>query len=121
MARKLQADKWLFAATAGLSLFGIVMVYSASAVTAAEQNNNQYLYVVKQGIFTAIGFGAMLAAMQFNYQRLRDRRIVYAFLAVTAVLLVGVFAFPRINGAHRWIRLAGFSLQPSELSKLAVT
>jgi cell division protein FtsW len=121
MARKLQADKWLFAATAGLALFGIVMVYSASAVTAAEENHNQYYYVIKQGIWTAIGFGAMLAAMQFNYQRLRDRRIVYALLGITCVLLIGVFAFPRINGAHRWIRLAGFSLQPSELSKLAVT
>ena len=121
MARKLQADKWLFAATAALALFGIVMVYSASAVTAAEQNNNQYHYVIKQGIWTAIGFGAMLVAMQFNYQRLRNRRIVYALLGVTAFLLLAVFAFPRINGAHRWIRVAGFSLQPSELSKLAVT
>ncbi len=121
MARKLQADKWLFAATAGLALFGIVMVYSASAVTAAEQNNNQYHYVIKQGVWTAIGFVAMLLAMQFNYQRLRDRRLVYALLAVTLLLLVGVFAFPRINGAHRWIRLAGFSLQPSELSKLTLT
>ncbi|HEX8494536.1 MAG TPA: putative lipid II flippase FtsW [Pyrinomonadaceae bacterium] len=121
MARKLQADKWLFAATAGLALFGIVMVYSASAVTAAEQNNNQYHYVIKQGFFTAIGFVAMLLAMQFNYQRLRNRRIVYGLLGVTAVLLLAVFAFPRINGAHRWIRVAGFSLQPSEVSKLAVT
>ncbi|HEY0408127.1 MAG TPA: putative lipid II flippase FtsW [Pyrinomonadaceae bacterium] len=121
MARKLQADKWLFAATAGLALFGIVMVYSASAVMAAEENHNQYYYVIKQGLWTAIGFGAMLAAMQFNYQRLRNRRIVYALLGVTAVLLIGVFAFPRINGAHRWIKFAGFSLQPSELSKLAVT
>lgn len=121
MARKLQADKWLFAATAGLALFGIVMVYSASAVLAAEENKNQYYYVIKQSIWTAIGFGAMLLAMQFNYQRLRDKRIVYGLLAVTAVLLLAVFAFPRINGAHRWIRIAGFSLQPSELSKLTVT
>jgi len=36
------------------------------------------------------------------------------------LLLLAVFAFPRINGAHRWIRLAGFSLQPSELSKIAL-
>lgn len=121
MARKLQADKWLFAATAGLALFGIVMVYSASAVTAAQENHNQYYYVIKQAVWTAIGFGAMLAAMQFNYQRLRDRRLVYLLLAITAVLLLGVFAFPRINGAHRWIKFAGFSMQPSELSKLAVT
>jgi cell division protein FtsW len=121
MARKLQADKWLFAATTGLALFGIVMVYSASAVTAAQENHNQYHYVIKQGVWTAIGFVAMILAMQFNYQRLRDRRIVHALLGVTLVLLVVVFAFPRINGAHRWIRLGGFRLQPSELSKLAVT
>lgn len=120
MARKLQADKWLFAATAGLALFGIVMVYSASAVMALEENGNQYHYVLKQGVWTAIGFGAMLVMMQFDYQRLRDKRIVYGLLGMTTVLLVAVFAFPRINGAHRWIRLAGFSLQPSELSKLAL-
>jgi cell division protein FtsW len=120
MARKLQADKWLFAATAGLALFGIVMVYSASAVMAQEENGNQYYYVIKQGIWTAIGFGAMLVMMQFDYQRLRDRRVVYGLLALTGVLLVAVFAFPRINGAHRWIRFAGFSIQPSELSKLTL-
>jgi cell division protein FtsW len=120
MARKLQADKWLFAATAGLALFGIVMVYSASAVMAQEENGNQYYYVMKQGIWTAIGFGAMLVMMQFDYQRLRDKRIVYGLLALTGLLLLAVFAFPRINGAHRWIRFAGFSVQPSELSKLAL-
>jgi cell division protein FtsW len=120
MARKLQADKWLFAATAGLALFGIVMVYSASAVMAQQENGSQYYYVIKQGIWTAVGFAAMLLAMQFDYQRLRNRRIVYGLLALTVVLLLGVFAFPRINGAHRWIRFAGFSIQPSELSKLTL-
>ncbi|HEX8650691.1 MAG TPA: putative lipid II flippase FtsW [Pyrinomonadaceae bacterium] len=120
MARKLQFDRWLFAATAGLALFGVVMVYSASAVIASQENGNQYHYVVRQGIWTGIGFIAMLAAMHFDYQRLRDRRVVYGLLAVTVVLLLAVFAFPRINGAHRWIKLAGFSVQPSELSKLTV-
>lgn len=120
MARKLQADKWLFAATAGLALFGIVMVYSASAVMAEAENGNQYYYVIKQGIWTAVGFGAMLLMMRFDYQRLRDKRIVYGLLALTALMLLAVFAFPRINGAHRWIRFKSFSLQPSELSKLAL-
>jgi cell division protein FtsW len=120
MARKLQADKWLFAATAGLALFGIVMVYSASAIMAQGENHSQYYYVIKQGIWTAVGFVAMLVMMQFDYQRLRDRRIVYGLLGLTALLLLAVFAFPRINGAHRWIKLAGFSVQPSELSKLAL-
>ena len=120
MARKLQADKWLFAATAGLALFGIVMVYSASAVMAQAENGSQYYYVIKQGIWTAVGFAAMLLMMQFDYQRLRDKRIVYGLLGLTVLMLLAVFAFPRINGAHRWIRFKSFSIQPSELSKLAL-
>src|SRR3989440_10700768 len=103
MARKLQADKWLFAATAGLALFGIVMVYSASAVMAQAENGNQYYYVIKQGIWTAVGFGAMLLMMQFDYQRLRDKRIVYGLLGLTVLMLLAVFAFPRINGRQVWV------------------
>jgi cell division protein FtsW len=120
MARKLQADKWLFAATAGLALFGIVMVYSASAMMAAQENGNQYYYVIKQAVWTLIGFGAMLVAMHFDYQRLRSRTIIYGLLALTVLMLVAVFGFSRVNGAHRWIKFAGFSIQPSEVSKLAL-
>ena len=42
MARKLAPDKWLFAATVGLELFGVVMVYSASAILAQKENGNQF-------------------------------------------------------------------------------
>src|SRR5688572_17558330 len=100
MAKKLYPDKWLFAATVGLALFGVVMVYSASAVMALRDNGSQFHYVIKQGIWTCIGFIAMLAAMQVDYSRLRDRRIVYGLLGLTVMLLVAVFAFSPINGAH---------------------
>ncbi|HEV7906322.1 MAG TPA: putative lipid II flippase FtsW [Pyrinomonadaceae bacterium] len=120
MARKLQADEWLFAATLGLALFGVVMVYSASADLAFAENGTQYHYVKRQAIWTVAGLLAMMGAMQVDYGWLRDRRVVAGLLAGTVVLLVAVFGFPRINGAHRWIRLGGFSLQPSELSKLAL-
>ena len=110
----------MFAAAAGLALFGVVMVYSASSVLAYQENGNPYYYFVKQAIWTVIGFAAMLFAMHFDYQRLRNRKLVYALLGLTLFLLLAVFAFPRINGAHRWIKLAGFSAQPSELSKLAL-
>ncbi|HKR12993.1 MAG TPA: putative lipid II flippase FtsW [Pyrinomonadaceae bacterium] len=120
MARKLAPDKWLFAATTGLALFGVVMVYSASAVIAARENGNQFYYVIKQGVWVAIGFGVMLLMMQFNYQLLKNRRVVYALLALCTIALLGVFAFSPINGAHRWLKFPGFSVQPSELSKLAL-
>jgi cell division protein FtsW len=120
MAKKLYPDKWLFAATVGLALFGVVMVYSASAVMALRENGSQFHYVIKQAIWTGIGFIAMLAAMQFDYNRLRDRRIVYGLLVLTVLLLIAVFAFSPINGAQRWIKLSSFRMQPSELSKLAL-
>ena len=110
----------MFAAAAGLALFGVVMVYSASSAMAFQENGKPYYYFMKQAVWTVIGFGAMLFAMHFDYQRLRNRKLVYALLGLTFFMLVAVFAFPRINGAHRWIKLAGFSIQPSELSKLAL-
>jgi len=121
MARKLAPDKWLFAATVGLALFGVVMVYSASAVIAERENGSQFYYVIKQGMWLTIGFGVMFAAMQFNYQQLKSRRLVYGLFLLTLVLLLSVFAFSKTNGAHRWIKLSVFSIQPSELSKLALT
>jgi cell division protein FtsW len=120
MAKKLYPDKWLFAATVGLALFGVVMVYSASAMLAQSENHGHFYYVKKQAIWTAIGFFAMLVAMQFDYNRLRDRRIVYGLLLLTVFLLLAVFAFSPVNGARRWIKFSGFSIQPSEISKLAL-
>jgi cell division protein FtsW len=120
MARKLAPDKWLFAATTGLALFGVVMVYSASAVIAQKENGNQFHYVLKQGVWVAIGFFVMLLMMQFNYQQLKNRRIVYGLLIVCTIGLLGVFGFSSTNGAHRWLKFPGFSMQPSEISKLAL-
>jgi len=120
MARKLAPDKWLFAATVGLALFGVVMVYSASAVMAQKENGNQFHYVLKQGVWVFIGFIVMLLAMQFNYQQLKNRRIVYGLLLLCTVGLISVFGFSATNGAHRWIKLPALSLQPSEISKLSL-
>ena len=120
MAKKLYPDNWLFAATIGLALFGVVMVYSASGLLAQSENHGHFYYVKKQAIWTAIGFVAMLIAMQFDYNRLRDRRIVYGLLLLTVFLLVAVFSFSPVNGARRWIKFRGFSIQPSEISKLVL-
>src|SRR5260370_17307870 len=120
MAGKLATDKWLLAGAVGLAVFGVVMVYSASAIVAQRENGNQFYYVIKQGVWVAVGFIVMLLAMQFNYQQLKSRRIVYGLLLLSTFMLLAVFGFGRINGAHRWIKFKGFSVQPSEISKLTL-
>src|SRR3989441_5889044 len=120
MPQKLQIDRWLFSATVGLALFGVVMVYSASAMIAQQENHSQFLYLGKQALWTSIGFVAMFVAMRFDYQQLNSRWIVYGLLALTILLLVAVFGFSPVNGARRWIKLRGFSIQPSEIAKLSL-
>src|SRR5215210_4585122 len=121
MARKLQADEWLFAATAGLALFGVVMVYSASADISFEQFGSQYYYVKRQAMWTVAGLAAMLAASQLDYKFLGRRYVVWALLGLTVLMLLAVFGFSPTNGARRWIKLpGGFSLQPSEVSKIVL-
>lgn len=120
MARKLYPDKWLFAATVGLVLFGVVMVYSASAVMAQRANDNQFHYVFKQGLWMSIGLAVMLVAMQIDYRHFKNSYLVYGLLILTGILLLAVFGFPKVNGAQRWIRLSYFSIQPSELAKLSL-
>ncbi len=120
MSQKLQIDRWLFSATIGLALFGVVMVYSASAVIAQQENHSQFFYLTKQALWTSIGLVAMFVAMNFDYQKLNRRWIVYGGLLITVLLLLAVFGFRPINGARRWIRFSSFSLQPSEIAKLTL-
>src|SRR5439155_6226597 len=83
MPQKLQVDRWLFSATVGLALFGVVMVYSASAVTAQQEGHSQFHYVIKQSIWTLLGFAAMFVTMRFDHQRLNRRWMVYGSLYLT--------------------------------------
>ncbi len=55
-----------------------------------------------------------------DYRKLRHPRVIFTVLSVTLFLLIAVFFLDRSHATHRWIRIGPFSLQPSELAKLAV-
>lgn len=120
MVTKVKMDWFLFAIVAGLALFGAAMVYSASAMIALRESQSQFTYFYKQFAFTLAGLAGMFAVSKIDYRRYQTQWVVYAFVAVTVIFLVAVFAFPAINGARRWIRFAGLSFQPSEMAKLAL-
>jgi cell division protein FtsW len=117
MAKRVGVDKWLFGSVLLLVLFGLVMVFSASAVLAKETLGSPYAFVGRQALWALLGMFALSALMQVDYRIYNNPRVVYPAVVVTAVLLVGVFAMSGMNGAHRWIRIAGTTLQASELAK----
>lgn len=112
----------MFALAAGLAVFGAMMVYSASAMIAHKESAgaSQFTYFYKQAGFTVAGIMLMLGVSQIDYRRYNNPFVIGIVLLVTLGALLAVFGFPEINGARRWIRLGGFSLQPSEMAKIAL-
>ena len=117
---KFRTDWFLFAIATGLAGFGAAMVYSASAMIAMKESQSQYTYFFKQLVFMLLGLGTMYIVGKIDYHRYQSEWVVYGLLAVTVVLLITVFGFPSINGARRWIRFGGFSVQPSEAAKIVL-
>jgi rod shape determining protein RodA len=105
-------DIVLVASTLLLSLLGVAMVYSA---THAGRQPELYL---KQLALVGVGLVAMALAAAVDYRRLADRAVLLYVLSIVALVYVLRFA-PLIAGTRRWIVIAGFQLQPSELVKLA--
>ena len=117
MAKRVGVDKWLFGTVLLLVLFGLVMVFSASAVMAKATVGSPYAYVSKQAIWALLGLIALVILMRVDYRKYNNPKIIFPVMAITGLMLMAVFAMPKMNGAHRWIRLAGTSFQASELAK----
>ncbi len=119
MARKLSSDKWLFLATLVLVCTSVVMVYSASALVAAERFQQPYLFVTRQMMWACVGIAVLSIVMRIDYRTYKNDKLVWGLLGIVAVLLVAVLFSRPINNARRWIGIGGFGIQPSELAKLA--
>jgi cell division protein FtsW len=121
LARPL-ASYYLILSTSGLLLaLGLVMVLSASSIVAYATSGSPWGYFAKQALWIAIGLPLMWAASRMPVARFRS--LAYPALLVTVVGLllvlvpgVGVSA----NGATRWVGVGPFTLQPSEIAKLAL-
>ncbi len=121
MPRKLVPDMWLFVAVVALVSVGVVMVYSASAIIAADRFHDPYFFLKKQLFWAVLGFGCLWAAMTANYRILE--RLMLPLLVVSLVLLVLVLVPPfsqEINGTRRWFRWGPVSFQPAELAKFSL-
>src|SRR6185369_6635285 len=117
MAKRVGVDKWLFGVVLLLVLFGLVMVFSASAVVAKAQYGTPYQFMIRQAGWAVMGMVALVLLMKVDYRHYNDRKVVYSAVAITMLLLVGVFAMRDSHNTHRWFRFGFMSFQPSELAK----
>jgi cell division protein FtsW len=111
----------LLGSTAFLVLGGLVMVLSASSVSAYARYGDSFLFFQRQAAYAVVGIVALLLTSRMRYRAWR--RLALPFLLVTLALLVvvlhpstGVSAY----GASRWIELGAVTIQPSEIAKLAL-
>ena len=102
-------------------LVGLVMMFSASYVTAYFDEGDSYYYIVRQGIFAVIGVIGMLILSRINYKKIFNKYTIgfYYIICALALLLV-LFIGVGDNGETRWINLGFTTVQPSEFAKLGV-
>ena len=120
--RNLRFDLWTLLAVISLTGIGIVMIYSTSSITAEQIFHAESTFFLKKQLFSVLlGMVAMALAMHLNYEKLRlfvGPLLLLSLLLLIAVLIPGIGV--EIKGSRRWLRLAGFSFQPSELARLAL-
>ena len=114
------ADAVLTGAVVALSSFGVVMVYSASAVFAYSRYDNGQHFLQRQAAYAVVGLLCMVALARFDYHRLRP--LTYPALAgALSLLCVTAFGFGKsAGGASRWIEVGFIHIQPAEVAKLAM-
>ena len=109
----------LLGATLFLTVFGLVMIYSASSISAYVKFDSSFHFLIPQSISVVIGLVLALVAARFDYRRFQGSLGVQAWI-VSVVLLVVTYGLGVVRGgARRWIPLGSVNLQPSEFAKIA--
>jgi rod shape determining protein RodA len=113
-------DLPLVLTTLTLTIFGNLVVYSASAPDLERRGLDPRSLLDKQLIASLVGLVAMLAVLIIGVRRLRAIAPITYVAGIAGLLLVLTTFGARVKGAQRWINIGSFQLQPSELVKLGV-
>ncbi len=113
-------DWWLIVIVLILTIFGLIMIYSASSVVADRTFDDKYYFFKKQFLFTIVSVIAMVITIYLPRKLINS--LHYVSVAVVSFLLF-LCITPlgnEVNGASRWISLGSFSIQPLEFTKIAL-
>ena len=121
LGKPLTSFHMVLSLTVILTVLGLIMVLSASSVEGYAKDGSAYGMVTTQAIFAALGlllfYGTLKVPIRF-FRRFATVGIMVATLLLVLVLVPGIGV--TVNGARRWFSIAGLSVQPSELVKVAL-
>lgn len=120
-ASKKPVDVVLAALIVGLIGFGVVMVYSASAVQATLHYHDPQFFLKRQAAYGAVGLALFFVIGMIDYHRLY--KLTYPVLGGVGLLLLAcvVGLGHSGGGATRWLSIGPVHVQPAEMAKLAIT
>lgn len=113
-------DSVLAALVIALIGFGVVMVYSASAIEATVRHHDAQFFLKRQAAYAIAAIVAMWITSRIDYRRLKP--LTYPILGAVTVMLVMVVAGfgHRAGNAFRWIAIGPVHIQPAETAKLGI-
>ncbi len=114
-------NKTLFLAVILITVFGLLMIYSASFIWAEFKFNNPYHFVIMQGIFFLIGLILMLVMAKIDYHiyyKYANVILIICAILLTLVLIPGIGSIR--NGSRSWFGLGPLGIQPSEFAKIGL-
>lgn len=104
-----------------LTLFGLIMIYSASSYKAQLDFGNPAYFMQRQGIIAAVGFAGMYFVSKINYH-FYAKFAGLAYVASWVTILLTMFSPLGVasHGKKRWLRLGPVQFQPTELVKISL-
>lgn len=112
---------YLFIATIILTLFGLVMIYSASSIWAEYKFSDPFRYVKQQALFALVGTIIMIIVGKIDYKLYYDKAtplFIFCIILLILVLIPGIGSIR--NGSRSWFGIGSFGVQPSEFAKISL-
>ena len=112
-------DKTVYFCVVILTIYGIVMIGSASVGQSAKMGPMYAsMNMIKQAIFVLGGFAAMIFLTRCFKKSWVNANSTWIFYAIGLVLMLACLFFEDGKGSHAWIRIGSFTIQPAEFMKV---
>lgn len=116
---KKNIDYWILLCVIGLTIIGVVSIFSATMYTSGL-SGNPFSYFIKQLIFAIVGISLMLFISKIDLKAIKKMAPLIMLGAIVLLIIVLFVGTGDDVGARRWISIPGGTIQPSEFAKIAL-